>query len=195
MTTTILRVNKEGAAYPNRSAAIRARAKAIRLGWSNVTTHKIGGGRFEVVGNPPRTPATAEPAPPTKAERKTPTAAATPPAPKGNGQKPDGGLARRLKKDGTPAASTGVKGPRPIGVKSGLGVEPTWCMIFGREASKKKGQLNDAEITAEMQKNFPGRNSQVFIRVGTIRAKYNRGAFGFQDKAPSVKATKVNMTG
>ena len=194
MTTTILRVNKEGAAYHNRSAATRARAKAIGLGWSNVKTCKIGGGRFEVVGNPPASKPTPEPtpAPPTKAKRKTPTAATAPPAPKPNGQKPDGGLARRVKKDGTPSRSTGVRGPRPVGVKSGLGVEPTWCRLFGRESGKKKGQLNDAEITAEMQKNFPGRDSQVFRRVGTIRGKFNRGAFNCQDGAPKVKAVKAN---
>lgn len=195
MMTTILRVNNEGAAYPNRSAATRAKVKAIGLGWSNVTTHKIGGDRFEVVGNPPHPPATAEPKPPTEAKRKTPTVAATPPAPKHNGRKLNGGLTRRLKKDGTPAHTTGVKGPRPVGVKSKLGVELTWCLIFQQQTRSNRPKWTDAQITAEMQANFPDRNSQVFNRVSTVRAKYNRGAFAFQEKAPSVKAVKVNTAG
>lgn len=197
MTTTILRVNKEGAAYPNRSAATRAKVKAIGLGWSNVKTCKIGGGRFEVVGNPPTSKPTPEPkpTPPTKAKRRTPTAAAAPPAPKPNGQKPDGGLSKRLKKDGTPAHTTGVKGPRPVGVKSKLGVELTWCAIFEKQASGKGRMFTDEQITAEMQANFPGRNSQVFGRVSAVRAKYNRGAFGFQDGAPKTKAVKMDAAG
>ncbi|WP_432799650.1 hypothetical protein [Poriferisphaera sp. WC338] len=69
----------------------------------------------------------------------------------------------------------GVAG-RPKGKTTGLGIQAYWALLFKQNASAaKKNRMTDAEISAAMHKEFPGRESLVFDRVSSVRNKYNNG--------------------
>ena len=80
---------------------------------------------------------------------------------------------------GTPmpqkSAATKKGGARPVGVKSGVGVTATWVACFERNAkASKKNRMTNEEITKEMNRNFPGRNSAVFNNVTGVRSAFIR---------------------
>lgn len=191
--------------YSSRGKAQTGKKKAIADGWTEVGTKRRNDDRVDVLGKKPEESdlgiiadaILGDPKPANlvakKARKKTPTMEPTKPRnPSPSRKQTPLSSHKRLKKDGTPKLTTGVSGPRPIGVYSKLGIEQTWCAIFSKEASKKKAYWTDSQITTEMRRNFPERNSGVFARVGTTRAKYNRGDFNCQKGEPKEKApTKI----
>ena len=61
----------------------------------------------------------------------------------------------------------------------GLGVQKTWeVLLLTNEVAFKENNfkrvLTDEEISAAMNKAFPGRNSAIFADVRRVRARYNR---------------------
>lgn len=61
----------------------------------------------------------------------------------------------------------------------GRGVWETWCELFeANEKAWKEGKLSkvltDPQLTAEMRKRFPRRQSRLMEQVNRLRAAYNR---------------------
>lgn len=79
---------------------------------------------------------------------------------------------------------------RPVGLKTGLGIQAAWVHIFVQnEKGAKKNKLTDAEITNWMETEFPSRKSKVFGMVASVRNKYNKGGLT-KHEVPDVISTK-----
>ncbi|WP_432799947.1 hypothetical protein [Poriferisphaera sp. WC338] len=82
---------------------------------------------------------------------------------------------QKVTKKKTARRPGGVKG-RPRGKTTGLGIQEYWVKLFRQNAYvAKKDCMADAQITAAMKAEFPGRDSAVFDRVSSVRNKYNKG--------------------
>jgi len=70
--------------------------------------------------------------------------------------------------------------------KNQLGVIQTWISLF--QENTKKHQP-DSAITMALQKNFVGRDSEIFKHVQSVRNRYNRGGLtkGVVPKIQSVR--------
>lgn len=175
-----------------RSAAFRKKKAAEAAGWTNVKTVTVKKDGVEetidVIGErvaeQPK-PEQETPAVPQKATKKKPT----PEAPKAEATDTKPRLSKssdKTNRDGLPRISTGKSGPRPVGQTTGVGVEQTWGIIFEREEKKApEKRISDADISTEMAKQFPGRNSRVFARVAEVRTKWRKGLFGYQKRGQS----------
>lgn len=82
--------------------------------------------------------------------------------------------AKKAKKKATRKAG----GNRPVGRTSGVSIAATWVLVMqynGKVSTAKR--RTDAQITAYMKKEFPGRKTAYSYSVQFIRNRYNKGAF------------------
>lgn len=67
---------------------------------------------------------------------------------------------------------------RPVGRTSGVGVTATWILVMQHNTKVSVAKRRtDAQITAYMKKEFPGRKTAYSYPVQFIRNRYNKGAF------------------
>lgn len=80
-------------------------------------------------------------------------------------------------------------GKAAVGKTLALGVMATWAVLFADNEKRNGPKRTDEQITAFLNKEFPGRNSAVFGRVQSVRSAYNRGILtkGEIPKTPSVR--------
>jgi len=75
--------------------------------------------------------------------------------------------------------------------KNGLGVIQTWIKLFQDNA---KAKLTDEQISAQIKKNFPGRESAIFDHPGTVRTRYNVGLLT-KGKVPATLSVRYDEQG
>lgn len=81
--------------------------------------------------------------------------------------------AKKAKKKATKKAG----GNRPVGRTSGVSVGATWVLVMQHNAKVAAAKRRtDAQITAYMKKEFPGRKTAYSYPVQFIRNRYNKGA-------------------
>lgn len=88
-----------------------------------------------------------------------------------------------------------TSGKRPVGATTGLGVIAAWVHIFEKnQKAPKAKRMTDEQITAWLNQEFPGRDSAIFGRVQSVRARYNSGGLT-GGTAPAVASTPFDATG
>jgi len=75
--------------------------------------------------------------------------------------------------------------------KNGLGVIATWIDLFKNNSKEK---LTDEQITKALQKNFVGRDSEIFKHVQAVRNRYNKGHLT-QEKVPTTLSVRYDKDG
>jgi len=103
-------------------------------------------------------------------------------------------------KDAAPAKakaapkSKTVDGPkRPVGMKTGLGIQSAWAYVLNQnEKVPKVKKLSDEQITDWMKTEFPGRESNIFNQVQAVRNKYNKGGLT-KGEIPAILSTRLEV--
>lgn len=81
-----------------------------------------------------------------------------------------------------------------VGKTLGLGVTATWAALFAENEKRNGPKRTDEQITAFLNKEFPGRGSAIFGRVQSVRSQYNRGVLT-KGEAPTNKSMRWGKDG